>query len=172
MATTVVGSATGSGEDGAPLALTGGYVETEEERLATGSGAWVAAGRRSRGAHVTSSAASREKLADFRTPCLLTAAECSTMIRMKTTSIVGEPELENGTVVLRVSVEDPAEPTAGGVFVCRLTDYASVSVETFPAGQTPSSSGEDRVEAAAAAMRYALENQSQFDALFERARTA
>ena len=85
---------------------------------------------------------------------------------MKTTAIVGEPEVEGDVVVLRVVVEDPAETDSGGVFLCRMKDYGTISVESFPVGQTPSSRGEDRVDAAAAAMRYALENRNRFDALF------
>jgi hypothetical protein len=85
---------------------------------------------------------------------------------MKTAAIVGEPEVDAGTVVVRVAVEDTVDADAGGVFLCRMRDYGSVAVESFPPGQTPSSSGADRVEAAAAAMRYALDNNVQFDALF------
>ena len=85
---------------------------------------------------------------------------------MRTTAIVGEPQIEGDVVVLRVAVEDSAESDSGGVFLCRMKDYGTISVESFPAGQTPSSSGADRVDAAAAAMRYALDNQNRFDALF------
>ena len=85
---------------------------------------------------------------------------------MKSTSVVGDPVIEGTAVVLRVAIEDPAHPESGGVFVCRMADYADIAVESFPPGQTPSSSGEDRVEAAACAMRYALENQGTFDTFF------
>src|SRR5882672_3963823 len=87
---------------------------------------------------------------------------------MKRVSVVSEPEIDGGAVVLRVIVEDEALPDQGGVFVCRMKDYGSITVERFPRGQTPSSEGEDRVEAAAAAMRHALDNRDQFDALFAR----
>ena len=86
---------------------------------------------------------------------------------MKTAAIVGEPEIDAGTVVVRVAVEDAADSDAGGVFLCRMKDYGTIAVESFPPGQTTLSSGADRVEAAAAAMRYAIANTSQFDALFE-----
>ena len=85
---------------------------------------------------------------------------------MKTAAIVGEPEIDGSAVVVRVAVEDTVDPNAGGVFLCRMTDYGSVAVEAFPSGDTPSPSGADRVEAAAAAMRYAVDNGGQFDALF------
>jgi hypothetical protein len=85
---------------------------------------------------------------------------------MRTTVVVGEPEIEGDVVVLRVAVEDAAETDSGGVFLCRMKDYGTISVESFPAGQTPSSRGEDRVDAAAAAMRFALENRNRFDELF------
>ena len=85
---------------------------------------------------------------------------------MRTTAVVGEPEIEGDVVVLRVIVEDTGDSNSGGVFLCRMKDYGSISVETFPVGQTPSSQGEDRVDAAAAAMRYALDNQNRFDSLF------
>jgi hypothetical protein len=87
---------------------------------------------------------------------------------MRTASVVSEPELEDDAVVLRVVVEDPASENPGGVFVCRMRDYGTIAVETFPRGQTPPSEGEHRVEAASAAMRHALENREQFDALFAR----
>jgi hypothetical protein len=85
---------------------------------------------------------------------------------MKTAAIVGEPEVDAGTVVVRVAVEDTVDTDAGGVFLCRMKDYGSVAVEPFPFGDTTSPSGADRVEAAAAAMRYAVDNSAQFDALF------
>jgi hypothetical protein len=85
---------------------------------------------------------------------------------MKTAAIVAEPEIDAGAVVVRVAVEDTVDPDAGGVFLCRMTNYGSVSVELFPPGDTPSASGADRVEAATAAMRYAVDNTARFDALF------
>jgi hypothetical protein len=85
---------------------------------------------------------------------------------MKTAAIVGEPEVEGDSVVVRVAVDDAAESDTGGLFLCRMKDYGSITVESFPPGQTTLSSGGDRVEAAAAAMRYALDNSAQFDALF------
>ncbi|HEX3595922.1 MAG TPA: hypothetical protein VHU80_12510 [Polyangiaceae bacterium] len=85
---------------------------------------------------------------------------------MKTAAIVGEPELEADSVVVRVAVEDTVEVDSGGLFVCKMKDYGTVAVESFPPGQTTLSSGADRVEAGAAAMRYALDNSVQFDALF------
>jgi len=85
---------------------------------------------------------------------------------MKTAAIVSEPELDAGAVVVRVAVEDTVDADSGGVFLCRMKDYGTISVESFPSGETPWSSGADRVEAAAAAMRYALDNQTQFDELF------
>jgi hypothetical protein len=90
---------------------------------------------------------------------------------MRTASVVSEPELEDGAIVLRVVVEDPALEDPGGVFVCRLKDYGTITVETFPRGQTPSSDAEHRVEAAAAALRHAIDNRDQFDALFARLRS-
>ncbi len=85
---------------------------------------------------------------------------------MKTAAIVGEPEIDNDSVMVRVAVDDTADSDSGGVFLVRMKDYGSITVESFPPGQTPSSSGADRVEAAAAAMRYALDNSNQFDSLF------
>jgi hypothetical protein len=85
---------------------------------------------------------------------------------MRQVSVVGEPEIEDEAVVLRVVVEDPALADEGGVFVCRMRDYGTIAVEAFPRGLTPSSDGEFRVEAAHVAMRHALENREQFDALF------
>lgn len=85
---------------------------------------------------------------------------------MKTAAIVGEPEIDVDAVVVRVAIEDTVDPNAGGVFLCRMTDYGSVAVEPFPPGDTPSPSGADRVEAASAAMRYAVDNSAHFDALF------
>ncbi|HEX4337419.1 MAG TPA: hypothetical protein VH062_16000 [Polyangiaceae bacterium] len=89
---------------------------------------------------------------------------------MKTAAIVGEPELEGDSVLLRVAVDDTVESDTGGVFLCKMKDYGSIAVESFPPGQTTSASGADRVEAAAAAMRYALDNSAQFDVLFAKLR--
>ncbi|HVW23967.1 MAG TPA: hypothetical protein VHC69_01270 [Polyangiaceae bacterium] len=85
---------------------------------------------------------------------------------MKTAAIVGEPEVDGDTVVVRVAVDDTVDSNAGGIFVCRMTDYGSISVESFPPGDAPWPSGADRVEAATAALHYALDNSEQFDALF------
>ena len=85
---------------------------------------------------------------------------------MRTSSVVDEPEFDGQAVILRVVVEDPDVGEEGGVFVCRMTGYDDVAVESFPLGNTPSSDAESRVDAAAAARRYALENREQFDALF------
>jgi len=85
---------------------------------------------------------------------------------MRTTAVVGEPEIDGEHVIVRIAVEDPAQEDTGGLFVCRLRDYGDVSVETFPRGLTPPSEGEYRAEAAAAAIRHALENRELFDELF------
>ena len=85
---------------------------------------------------------------------------------MRTTAIVDEPEIDGDAVIVGVIVEDPDLPDQGGVFVCRLTSYDDVAVETFPRGQTPPSEGESRVEAATAARAYATENRDLFDGLF------
>ncbi len=87
---------------------------------------------------------------------------------MRSTFVAGEPEIDGSAVIVRVVVEDPALEDTGGIFVCRMTGYDAVSVERFPVGATASADGELRVEAADAAVRYALENRDQFDALFAR----
>ena len=41
---------------------------------------------------------------------------------MRTSAIVGEPEFDGESIILRVIVEDPDVENEGGVFVCRMTD--------------------------------------------------
>jgi riboflavin-specific deaminase-like protein len=81
-------------------------------------------------------------------------------------SVVSEPEIDAGTVVLRVVVENLDDPDAGNVFVCRLRGFEDVTVEAFPEGFAPGSSGENRAAAAEAVKRYALENRERLEALF------
>jgi riboflavin-specific deaminase-like protein len=81
-------------------------------------------------------------------------------------NVVSEPEIDAGTVVLRVVVENPAGPDTGSVFVCRMRGFDDVAVEAFPEGFAPGSPGEDRAAAAEAVKRYALENRERFEALF------
>jgi hypothetical protein len=84
-------------------------------------------------------------------------------------NVVGDPEIEDGAVIVRVIVEDPArEDDPGGVFICRMTGFDEITVETFPRGVTPSSDGEHRADAAEAAAKFARSNREQFKELFAR----
>jgi hypothetical protein len=86
---------------------------------------------------------------------------------MSQCTIVDEPRIEGDAVVVRVVHEDPAEENSGRVFVCRMTAFDTISVEPFPKGQTPHPSGEHRRQAAEAVRKYAEENLSRFEELFE-----
>ncbi len=90
---------------------------------------------------------------------------------MPSVSVVGDPEIEDGAVIVRVIVEDPTRADdPGGIFICRLTAFDEVAVETFPRGQTPSSDGEHRADAAEAALKFARSNREQFKELFAKLR--
>jgi hypothetical protein len=80
------------------------------------------------------------------------------------TDVLGEPEIEGGEVVLRIAVDD-ARSDEGGMFICRMTDFDTISVEPF-LSQTPNPDAESRVAAATAARRHARENREQFEMLF------
>jgi hypothetical protein len=86
---------------------------------------------------------------------------------MDTCSIVGEPGIEDGAVVVRVLLQDPSAENSGRVIICRMTGFDAMSVETFPAGQTPHEEGEHRAEAAEFARRYAETHLALFEGLFE-----
>ena len=85
---------------------------------------------------------------------------------MSRASVVSEPEIDAGSVVLRVVVENLAEADTGSVFVCRMRGFDDVAVEAFPEGHAPGLSGEDRAAAAEAVQRYALENRERLEAMF------
>jgi hypothetical protein len=85
---------------------------------------------------------------------------------MSRASVVSEPEVDAGSVVLRVVVENLAEADTGSVFVCRMRGFDDVAVEAFPEGVAPGLSGEDRALAAEAVKRYALENRERLEAMF------
>jgi hypothetical protein len=85
---------------------------------------------------------------------------------MSRASVVSEPEVDAGSVVLRVVVENLAEADTGSVFVCRMRGFDDVAVEAFPEGHAPGLSGEDRAAAAEAVKLYALENRERLEALF------
>lgn len=82
-------------------------------------------------------------------------------------SIVDEPVIEDDAVVVRVILQDPAAEDSGRVIICRMTRFDEMTVETFPAGQTPHEEGEHRAEAAEFAKAYANENLDRFEELFE-----
>ena len=90
---------------------------------------------------------------------------------MSQATVVSEPEIDSGAVVVRVVVEnasDVDDDDTGSVFVCRLRGFDDVAVETFPEGQAPGLSGEYRATAAQAAQQYALDNRERFEELFAR----
>jgi hypothetical protein len=83
------------------------------------------------------------------------------------TSIVDGPKIEDDTVVLRVVVEHPELEDSGAVFVCRYRDFADLSVEAFPVGQTPQAEAEYRAEAVRAAQVYVDAHLGEMEELFE-----
>jgi hypothetical protein len=86
---------------------------------------------------------------------------------MNRCSIVGEPAIDEGAVVLRVFVMDSAKETTGRIVVCRLTGFDEMIVETFPKGAAPHEGGEYRAEAAEFAKEYAEQNLERFEQLFQ-----
>jgi hypothetical protein len=85
---------------------------------------------------------------------------------MENAVVESEPEIEDDAVVLRIVVEDPDGEDSGGVFVCRLRGFGSVTVERFPRDQSPVADGRLRAIAAITAMRHAVENHDAFESLF------
>jgi riboflavin-specific deaminase-like protein len=81
-------------------------------------------------------------------------------------NIASEPEIDAGTVVLRVVVENPDEGETGSVFVCRMHGFEDVTVEAFPEGLAAAASGESRAAAAEAVHQYAIENRERLAGLF------
>jgi 5-amino-6-(5-phosphoribosylamino)uracil reductase len=81
-------------------------------------------------------------------------------------NIASEPEIDAGTVVLRVVVENPEEGETGSVFICRMRGFEDVTVEAFPEGLAPAASGESRAAAAEAVSRYASENRERLEQMF------
>ena len=57
--------------------------------------------------------------------------------------------------------------STGRVFVCKLTGFDEMEVEMFPPGETPSSPGDYRAEAAEFAKKYAEDHLDRFEELFE-----
>jgi hypothetical protein len=90
----------------------------------------------------------------------------ATLGGMKNAVVEGEPEIEDGSIVLRVVIEDPEAEDSGGVFICRLRGFGDVAVERFPRDQAPISDGRLRAIAAIAAMQHAVENHDAFESLF------
>jgi hypothetical protein len=86
---------------------------------------------------------------------------------MSRCSIVDEPTIEEGAVVVRVIVTDPAVENTGRVFVCRMTGFDAMTVEAFPRATTAHEGGEYRADAAAFAKQHAEANLDRFEELFE-----
>jgi hypothetical protein len=86
---------------------------------------------------------------------------------MQHARVLDEPKIDGDAVVMRVLHEDPAQEDSGRIFVCRLTGFDDMTIETFPVGRTPGSDGRYRAEAAAAAKRYVETHVEQLEELFE-----
>jgi hypothetical protein len=97
---------------------------------------------------------------------LIANHELAMLRDMQHAVVENEPEIEDDSVVLRVIVEDPAADDSGGVFICRLRGFGSVTVERFPRDQAPVADGRLRAIAVITAMKYAVENHDAFEALF------
>lgn len=82
-------------------------------------------------------------------------------------SIVDEPKIEEGAIVVRVILEDPAAEDSGRVFVCRMTSFDDMTIETFPKGNAPGASGDERAEVAEFVRDYTGERLDYFSRLFE-----
>lgn len=80
--------------------------------------------------------------------------------------IVDGPSIEGNAVVLRLIVRDPEVSDGGPVFVCKLKSFTNITVEEFPAGQTPPAEADLRAHAATAAKKYMEENVGELENLF------
>jgi hypothetical protein len=82
---------------------------------------------------------------------------------MQHARVLDEPKIDGDAVVMRVLHEDPAQEDSGRIFVCRLTGFDDMTIETFPVGRTPGSDGRYRAVAAAAAKLFVETNVEQLE---------